>query len=70
MPSINDPKNADHQRKSRNRRARCYMFVKQLALQSGHMAHLRDMGGLDRFLDDHPADGDNIDWFEAVDDLQ
>lgn len=70
MPSINDTKNAEHQRESRNRRARCYMLVKALALQSGHMQHQRDMAGLDRFLDDHPIDGDSIDWYEAVDDLQ
>ena len=69
MPSINDEKNADHQRKSRNRRARCYMFAKQLAIQSGHMEHPRDMNGLDRFLDDHPVDGDNIDWLEAMTEL-
>ena len=69
MPSINDTKNAAHQRESRNRRARCYMFVKQLALQSGHMSHVRDMDGLDRFLDDRPVDGENIDWFEASSDL-
>jgi len=69
MPAINDDKNRQHVRSSQQRRARCYMFVKQLALQSGHMQHLRDTDGLDRYLDDHPVDGSNIDWFEAENDL-
>jgi len=69
MPAINEEKNREHVRTSQQRRARCYMFVKQLALQSGHMTHLRDMDGLDKFLDAHPVDGDDIDWFEAASDL-
>lgn len=69
MPSINEKKNREHVETNRQRRARCYQFVKRLALRSGHMAHLRDMDGLDRFLDAHPVDGDNIDWFEAASDL-
>lgn len=69
MPSINDEKNAEHQQASRDRRAACYLLVKQMALQAGYMKHPRDAAGLDRFLNDHPIDGDNIDWFESMTEL-
>lgn len=35
MPSTNDTKNAEHQRESRNRRARAYELAKALAKTEG-----------------------------------
>jgi len=69
MPSTNDKKNAEHQRESRNRRARAYMIVKALAQRAGYMSNERDAAGLDKFMDDFEIHGHEIDWFEAADDI-
>ncbi len=68
-PPAYDYTQADRQRTSRNRRAKAYMIVKALAQRAGFMQGPTDMDGLDKFLDECPIEGHEIDWFEAVDDL-
>jgi hypothetical protein len=73
---MNEPKNEhpltnpERQRLSRERRARAYEIVKALAQRAGYMQHTADVAGLDRYMADFVISHDEIDWFEAVDDLQ
>jgi hypothetical protein len=66
---VTDPTNPERQRTSRERRARAYMVVKAIAQRTGHMAHERDVDGLDHFLDEFAIDGREINWYEAISDI-
>lgn len=60
---------ADRQRLSRERRARAYEIVKALAQRVGRMTSPYDTAGLDRYMAEFRVSHDEIDWYEAADDL-
>ena len=67
MPAISEEKNREHVANTAKVKTRAYKIVRLLAARAGYLENKRDTAGIIRFMDSFH--GDEVDWFEAIDEL-